>query len=286
MSLSVKQFICALSLLTLSITVQAYERVVSTTGNASEVIAYLGLSKVLVGVDTTSTEPADVMEAIPKVGYRRSLSAEGILSLNPDLLILAPDAGPPNVLAQISVTKLPVITLKDDKSIDGVVHDIELIANALNAQEPAKALLAKIRREELAIKQQQQAYKRKPKIAVLMDGSTGRFTGLGKDTAGDGLVALVGGDNVFAAQFQGIKAISGESLIAEPADMIIFSTFSKDKKVTELSPAKDYYPAIALSQAGKQDCIFRIDASKALGFGPQVAQSAWQIAKAVNRCLP
>lgn len=281
-----KQLITVLGFFMLSLNVQAYERVVSTTGNVSEIIVNLGLVDRLVGVDTTSTEPAEIMEKIPKVGYRRSLSAEGVLSLNPDLLILAPDAGPPNVLGQIKMAKVPVVTIKDQKDIDGVVHDIEMLGRLFNEEAKAQELVAKMRREEIAIKLRQQSYKRRPNIVMLLDGSTAHFTGLGKGTAGDGLVAIVGGNNILAGQFKGTKAISAEALLAEPIDMIIFNTFSKDKKVAELSPAKAFYPALTLSQAGKQDCIFRIDASRALGFGPQVSQSALQIAKAVNRCLP
>lgn len=284
--MKLKKMISALSLAALSLSAQAQERVVSTAGSVSEIIANLGLTEVLVGVDTTSTQPAEIMETMPKVGYRRNLSAEGILSLNPDLLILAPDAGPPNVIAQITSTNVPILMIKDDKSVDGLVQDVELIADTLKAHEKSHALITKIRNEEQQILQKQQSYKRAPKIAILMDGSTGRYTGLGKDTAGSSLVSIVGGENIFSDQFNGIKDISRESLIAEPADMIILSTFSKDKKVEELTPAKEQYPDLALSQAAKKDCIFRVDASKALGFGPQLTQSALQIAQTVNRCLP
>lgn len=58
-------------------------------GYASEIVAALGKADKLVGVDTTSVKPQTIMEKKPKIGYRRQLSAEGILSLTPDLIILA-----------------------------------------------------------------------------------------------------------------------------------------------------------------------------------------------------
>lgn len=283
--MNIKRLISILTLISAGLTAQAQERIVSATGNASEIIANLGLAESLVGVDTTSTEPAELMDSLPKVGYRRNLSAEGILSLNPDLLILAPDAGPPNVLEQLKVVNVPLLQIQDDKSINGLVNNIELIANTLGAQKQAKELIAIIRQEEKVIAKERMNYKRKPKIAILMDGTTGQLTGLGRETAGDSLVHIVGGENAFTEQFKGMKAVSRESLIADATDMIIISTFSEEKKVNELTLAKAHYPEIALSQAGKNDCIFRIDAVKALGFGPKLTEAALQIAQAVNRCL-
>ncbi|WP_432784943.1 Hemin-binding periplasmic protein HmuT [Oligella sp. MSHR50489EDL] len=278
--------IYVLCFLIFSSTAYAQQRIVSASGNVSELIVELGYTDALVGVDTTSTRPADMMEALPKVGYRRNLSAEGILSLNPDLLILAPDAGPLNVIEQIKRAQVPVMTIQDDKDVDGLIEDIQLIANTLKVPEKAKAIIDKIRHEEQLIQQTRQSYHRQPKIAILMDGSTGRLSGLGGDTAGQGLLAIVGADNVFADQFTGVKAVSLEALMAEPADMIILSTFSKDKKVDTLTPANEHYPELALSHAGQNNCIFRIDAGQALGFGLQLTEAALQIAQRVNHCLP
>ena len=45
----------------------------------------LGLDASLVAVDVTSTLP-EHLSSLPSVGYHRALSAEGIMSLNPDVL--------------------------------------------------------------------------------------------------------------------------------------------------------------------------------------------------------
>lgn len=52
------------------------------------------------GVDTTSQHP-DALKALPSIGYQRRLSAEGILSLRPQVLVGTEEMGPPPVLAQI-----------------------------------------------------------------------------------------------------------------------------------------------------------------------------------------
>lgn len=264
----------------------AYERIVSTTGNASEVIANLGLADKLVAVDTTSTRPKAVMKDKPKIGYRRMLSSEGILSMTPDLLILAPDAGPPAVIKQIKAAKLQTITIKDEKSIDGVVNDIHLIAKTLDAEDQAQAMIDKIRSDETDIKTLIANYPRQPNIAFFMDGGIGRFMGLGKGTAGDGMIGIVGGHNVFAESFKSVKPVSLESLATSNMDMVIIAAHdAKAENATTLTKALEKYPKLAVSKAGKNNCVFTIGIVEALGFGPTLTNAATSIAEAVEDCV-
>lgn len=61
----------------------------------------LGAGPALVGIDQTSIYPAAVT-LLPKVGYVRTLSGEGLLSLRPSLVLASADAGPPAALQQVA----------------------------------------------------------------------------------------------------------------------------------------------------------------------------------------
>lgn len=76
------------------------QRWVSAGGALSEWVSALGGESKLVGVDTTSQHP-DSLKALPSIGYQRQLSAEGLLSLRPQMLIGTEEMGPPPVLSQI-----------------------------------------------------------------------------------------------------------------------------------------------------------------------------------------
>ncbi len=283
---------CFFCLSTASISsANAYERIVSATGNASEIIAELGLADKLVAVDTTSTLPADIMADKPKIGYRRALSSEGILSMQPDLLILAPDAGPPAVLEQLQATQLPSITINDVKTVEGVIADINMLAEKLDAGEAAKPLIQRIRDDEKAIKALIADYPRQPKMVFLMDGGAGQnqLTALGAKTAGDAMLTLVGGENIFADDFKSIKPVSSESLVSSEMDIILIAAHGKGVKTAKvgekLENATADYTNLALTKAGKNSCIFRIGTVQALGFGPGFSEAAKEIAKAVKPCL-
>src|SRR5690554_2035989 len=75
-------------------------RWISAGGAVSEWIVELGGQQRLVGVDTTSQHPQS-LTSLPSVGYQRQLSAEGVLTLAPDLLLGTEEMGPPPVLAQL-----------------------------------------------------------------------------------------------------------------------------------------------------------------------------------------
>lgn len=282
--LNLKQLCTNITLLCCSLGIinsaAAYERIVSTTGNASQIIAQLGQADKLVAVDTTSNKPKDVMQQKPKIGYRRALSAESILSMNPDLIILAPDAGPPAVIKQLEASNVKTLTIKDKKSLAGVIDDINLIAKELNAGQQAKEMTHKIRRDEGALRKIINSYQHQPKMAFLMRESMA----FGADTAGDGMIDIVGGQNIFAKQFKSVKPISLELLSVSDADMLIFAILRKtDELPAKLTPVDK--PLLKNSKAGKNHCIFTIDISDALGFGPDLTEAAKEIAQAAKQCV-
>lgn len=64
----------------LVIPAQGYaQRLVSVGGTLTEIVYLLGEEAQLVAVDTSSLYPA-AAQALPKVGYQRTLSAEGVLA--------------------------------------------------------------------------------------------------------------------------------------------------------------------------------------------------------------
>ena len=92
------------------------KRVVSVGGALTETVYALGAGELLVGSDTTSYYPEAAANS-PKVGYQRALSAEGILSLSPDLVIMTDEAGPPPVLAQLNSAGVNMLTLNAGRSL-------------------------------------------------------------------------------------------------------------------------------------------------------------------------
>ena len=62
-------------------------------GSLTEIVYLLGAEKQIVAVDVTSNYPPKA-RALPSIGYVRNLSAEGILSLDPTLVLGEDDMAP------------------------------------------------------------------------------------------------------------------------------------------------------------------------------------------------
>ncbi|HET9067515.1 MAG TPA: ABC transporter substrate-binding protein, partial [Amaricoccus sp.] len=75
----------------------AGRRVLVLGGDLAEIAFAIGAGGEVVATDDTAIWPPEA-EALPKIGYLRRLSAEGVLSLAPDLVLASPDAGPPAVM--------------------------------------------------------------------------------------------------------------------------------------------------------------------------------------------
>ena len=71
--------------------------IVVAGGSITEILYFLNEEDRILGVDVTSNFPKETSE-LPSIGYVRSLSTEGILSLNPKLILGENDMGPPLVL--------------------------------------------------------------------------------------------------------------------------------------------------------------------------------------------
>ena len=82
-----KQYLLILIIVCLAwVTARSQQRIVSLNGTISEMLCDLGLEQQIVGVDITSNYPAS-LKSKPQVGHNINISAEGVLALQPALVI-------------------------------------------------------------------------------------------------------------------------------------------------------------------------------------------------------
>ena len=109
----------------------AAPRIVSIGGPVTEIVYALGAGDQVVGVDTSSTFP-EAATRLPQVGYQRRLSAEGVLSLQPDVVLATSDAGPPAALEQLKAV-VELVEVPAVYTIAGAEAKIRLIAQTSSA---------------------------------------------------------------------------------------------------------------------------------------------------------
>lgn len=108
-------------------------RLVSADGAITEIVYALDAGDRLVGVDSTSRFPPETAR-LPDIGYKRALSAEGILGLRPGLVLATDDAGPPEVLAQIAAAGVEVRRIPDAPTVAGLTENVGAVAAVLGRE--------------------------------------------------------------------------------------------------------------------------------------------------------
>lgn len=270
--------------LQLSISVQADAskplRVVAVGGALTEIVYALKADAQLVGVDTTSIYP-EAATKLPQVGYQRQLSAEGILSLKPDLVLVTEEAGPPTVLEQIQAAGTKLVKLPSEYSAEGVLKKIQGVADALNKPSEGQQLSTAFK-ADLSSVQAQLTHTEQPKVVFLLSMGKGSPMAAGRDTAAHAMIGLAGGQNAFANTHTGYKPVSTEAMIAANPDLLLVSqdTLTSlggiDKALTTIS-------GLSLTNAGKHRRIVSMEGLHLLGFGPRLPQAASELASLFHR---
>jgi len=254
------------------------QRWVSAGGALSEWISQLGGEPRLVGVDTTSQHP-ESLKALPSIGYQRQLSAEGILSLRPDVLVGTEEMGPPPVLAQIRSAGVRVELFSSQADLAAVDANLKHLGKLLGAEQKAAQLASGYQQQVEALQvqvKQAQASHKAPGVLLLVGHAGAKPLIAGQGTAGDWLLRQAGARNL--AEHQGYKNFSNEALAALDPDVLVFSdrALAGDQALQALLKEN---PALAASRAVRDQRLVALDPTLLVGgLGPRLPAALQDLA--------
>ena len=232
------------------------ERVISTDSFVTELVTSLGQQERLIAIDVTSRQPPGV-DTLPNIGYHRNLSAEGLLSLRPTLVIGSQHIGPPNVIQALAAANIPLIRLPSAQSIAQLENNINTLALALARPNKGSELVQNLHatRQKLDALSLSLSFKKK-RVAFLLSMSPDKLRLAGLGTSGQAFIQLLGATDV--ANFENYQNVSAESLLAMQADIILVAGRSPSTAVETLLSA---HPVIAFSTAAKSKAVLSLDGS-------------------------
>lgn len=254
------------------------QRVISAGGSISEWVVAMGGEQQLVGVDTTSLHPVS-LQALPRVGYQRQLAAEGVLTLQPQVLFGSAEMGPPPVLEQLRAAGVQIETLPVDANLAAVSQTVRRIGQVLARGEQAEQALNSFSQ---AMALQQQELKRvkgeAPRVLLVFSAGSGNPLTAGSNTVGDWLIKQSGGENL--ALHQGFKALSGESMLALNPQIIIVAD-RHNQGLDALETVLSSVPALQHTQAVQNKRVIAIDPTLLVGgLGPRIPTQIAQLIEA------
>ena len=264
-----KKLILIALLLSIGSSIFAQQRIVSLNGTISEMICALGLENQLVGVDITSTYPAS-LKSKPKVGHNRNISAEGIITLQPSLVIGTKDQINPQLIDQLKSAKVRTVILDQDLSAPGVKTLLSEVAKAVNAGAKAAVVQKQFDKQLADLK----IAKLNKKVLFIYARGTGTMMVGGSGTTVDKMIQLAGAKNA-VTEFADYKPLTAEALVAANPDVILL--FTSGLESLNGNAGLLNVPGVAQTTAGKNKKFVSMDGELLSGFTLRLPQAIQEL---------
>jgi iron complex transport system substrate-binding protein len=215
------------------------EKVVSVAPNLTELMFELGAGDKLVGRSDYCDYPDEVSE-IPSVGNITDPDIETIIEMEPDVVLVSTHFDEDNT-AKLEELGIPVVTLYEETSVEGVYDMITTLGTVINKNAEAAQCVADMQETIADVESKVEGLDKPTVYYALSYGEYGDYTATG-ETFVAGMIDIAGGDNI-AKDATG-WSYSLESLLEADPDIIIIGEYSKDdfmsqEAYSELSAVKN-----------------------------------------------
>jgi iron complex transport system substrate-binding protein len=252
------------------------DKIVSLDGTVSEILYELGLENQIVGVDITSNFP-ESLKKLPKVGHNRNISAEGILSLNPTLILgLETGMVKPEVVEQLKSAGKKVVIFKREYTIESTKNLVREVAKYFNMGNKAETIIKKMDTDLAKVKKVSPA----KKVLFIYARGTGSMMVGGTGTSVEKALQLAGCENAIK-DFSDFKPLTTEALIMTNPDVILL--FNSGLESLGGIDGLLKVQGIAQTKAGKNRKVIEMDGQLLTGFGIRLGQAITELAEKVNR---
>ena len=251
------------------------QRIVSTDGTISEIVCGLGMEPKLVGVDVTSTYP-ESLKKLKQIGHNRNISAEGILSLNPDLILVNKKAAiNPGLVRQLQQTGKKIAVFDHEYSVEGAKKLIREVGAYFEKGKEAEAMVKKL---EADLKKSARSGANKKVLFIYARGA-GTLMVSGEGTQIDEMIRLSGNKNA-AVGFKEFRPLTSEALLAANPDYLLL--FDDGLKSIGGVDGLLKIPGIAHTAAGKGKKVITMDGLYLMGFGPRIGAALSELSTKVR----
>lgn len=247
----------------------APKRIITLSAALTETVDALGFGSQIVAVDVTSIYPAYVSK-LPRVSQNRVLSAEGIISFSPDLVI-APEGDVSKAIEyQLKSAGIKLISIKQEYSVKGASKFIRSVAAALEVAQKGETLVKQMENNMIQSLDLVKKNPKHPKVLFVYARGTGVMMVAGKNTNMDAMITLAGGKNA-AQGFSSYKPYTTEALVNANPDVILMFDFGYKSLGGINSILK--MPGVSLTNAGKNKRVIQMDGELMISFSVRLPQA-------------
>lgn len=252
-------------------------RIVCVSKQLTEMMFALGKGHDIVAVDLSSTYP-DSAKLLPTVGYHRILGAEGIISMKPDLVIHSNDIGPATLIPQLEKIGLKLHAFGGANTVDSAKLLMKELGQYFNVSAKADSLVKKMDMDMHNLAAMQKPFKDTPSVMIIHFGRANNvyFVMSGRNGVGDKMIVMAGGKTA-KYEAKGARELSAEAIAAANPDIILATDYGYDK-MGSVEKFKSL-PGVGLTNAAKNNRIYRVEEHDMIYFGPRSAQNIQNLMK-------
>lgn len=196
------------------------ERVISMVPSHTEMICALDACDKLIGIDTFSNYPEDVL-GLPRLGgaltgYDGGPDLEAIVALSPDLVVVSEYGELASFLGELGITTYA----GSPQTVEDIFEYLDVIGQLVNRSDQAAALTARIQSDLDGIAQ---LVEDAPRPSVYYEIDASPFS-VGPDAFIGQLIALAGGETIVTAEMGDFPMLDPEFIVAQDPVMIILAS--------------------------------------------------------------
>ncbi len=245
-------------------------RIVSLTGDVTEIIHELGAGDRIVAVDVTTTYPA-AAEALKAegglVGFGQALSAEAVLRFEPTLVIGDETIEPAESIRQLRDAGVPVVILKYQTTLDGVADKIRQVGSILDLDMEADDLADRVQQDIDAAVAAAGGHSAAPRVAYMYTRGPSVLFLFGSGIPTQAIIEGAGGIDVGAQIGAGAIPLSPEALVGAAPEVIVLPRSGVD--ALGGFDAILAIPGVADTPAGRNRALLAYDEAYFFNLGPR-----------------
>ena len=255
------------------------ERIVIVSKQLTELMFAVGAGDKIVGVDLSSTYPPEAQKLVT-VGYHRMLSAEGIISLSPTLVMHNGGIAPESVPIQLEKVGIPMKKYMDTPNTDSAKVLIMQIAREYNNEAKGIELCKKLDADMNTAREKVKEFTDKPRVLIIHYGrQMNNYFVMGNRGTANDMLTWAGGVN--AADTSGFRNLSAEVIVRSQPDVILATDFGFDRTGGEEHFVE--LPGINLTPAAKNHRIYRIEEHDLVYLGPRTGENVIKIMELIHK---
>lgn len=259
-------------------TSRAGPRVVCVSKQINEYLYDIGAESVLVARDLTSIYPPQITR-LPSVGYHRALSAEGIISMRPTMLLTDGNLGPDAVVEQVKKVGIPVVVMNPGSTPDSARALMAQLGREFHHERQADSVVAKWNHDMATVLVDTTVWDKglRPRVLVMHFGQIANdYLAIKRGTPADQIIRWAGGVNAIDS-VGGMLRLTPE-LIAKAAPDVIIATDVGYDRVGGVDKFAAL-PGVSITPAGRSRRIYRVDETEVMYYGPRTPATLEKVVK-------